>query len=154
MAVDYGTKIGAFAIIKDTAGKYLCSLRRDMNLWNLPGGGVEPLETPWDAVVREVKEETGLAVEVVRLQGIYAKKGADALVFSFECAIVSGELVLTDEAREHRFFSIEELPPNMPPKQRERLEDFERCPTVVTMKTQTLRSSRDHLATLGADYRS
>jgi 8-oxo-dGTP diphosphatase len=152
MATDRGTRIGAFAIIRDDEGKYLSSLRRDMNLWNLPGGGVEPFETPWVAVEREVEEETGLSVEVVRLQGIYAKQESDTLVFSFECAVVSGELVLTDEAREHRFFSIEELPPNFPPKQRERLMDFECCPTTVTMKTQTLPSSREHLATLEGEY--
>ena len=152
MAADNGKRSGAFAIIRDDKGKYLCSLRHDMNLWNLPGGGVEPFETPWNAVVREVEEETGLTVEVVRLQGVYAKKESDTLVFSFECAIVSGELVLTDEARRHCFFSIEELPPNFPPKQRERLIDFECCPTTVTMKTQTLPSSGEHLATLEDEY--
>ncbi len=143
------TRLGAFAIIQDGEGRYLCSLRRDMDLWNLPGGGVEHRETPWDAVVREVREETGLSVKVERLQGIYAKEGVDTLVFSFVCSIVSGELVPTHEAREHRYFALDELPLNISPKQRERLEDYESNPGAVTMKKQTLPSSREHLAALG-----
>lgn len=36
-------------------------------VWNFPGGGIEEGETPEDACIREVKEETGLDVEVYRL---------------------------------------------------------------------------------------
>lgn len=35
--------------------------------WTLPGGGLEPGESPADAVVREMLEETGIQVRVVRL---------------------------------------------------------------------------------------
>lgn len=38
--------------------------------WTLPGGGVEPLEDPVDAVVREVAEETGRTARIVRLFGV------------------------------------------------------------------------------------
>ncbi|WP_145942929.1 NUDIX hydrolase [Corynebacterium glyciniphilum] len=39
-------------------------------IWTLPGGGVEPLEDPFETVTREVAEETGVASRVVRLLGV------------------------------------------------------------------------------------
>ena len=49
-----------FALIFDDRDRVLLCLRDDLNIWNLPGGGVELGESPWEAVVREVEEETGL----------------------------------------------------------------------------------------------
>lgn len=43
-------------------GDILMGKRGDSGKWTSPGGGVDPKETPWDAIVREVKEETGLVV--------------------------------------------------------------------------------------------
>jgi len=65
--------IGAFAIILDDQRRVLLCHRRDLDLWNLPGGGVESGELPTEAVVREVKKETGLDVAVVHLAGLYAR---------------------------------------------------------------------------------
>lgn len=42
----------------------------DGTWWTLPGGGVEPCEDPFDAVVREVAEETGCSAVVERLLGV------------------------------------------------------------------------------------
>ncbi|KAA2254662.1 NUDIX hydrolase [Solihabitans fulvus] len=47
-------------------------------LWTLPGGGVDHGEDPYDAVRREVTEETGHTVEVERLVGVHS----DQRVFS------------------------------------------------------------------------
>ena len=49
--------IGVFAIILDTNKKILLCHRRDYDLWNLPGGGLEDFESPTNAVKREVKEK-------------------------------------------------------------------------------------------------
>ena len=68
--------------------------RRDHDLWNLPGGALEHGEAPWDGVIREVREETGLEVEVSGLAGVYSKPEADDLVFSFLC--LGGEIALSD----------------------------------------------------------
>jgi 8-oxo-dGTP diphosphatase len=44
-----------------------------IDLWNLPGEGVESGELPTEAVLRETREETGLEVAVERLVGVYGK---------------------------------------------------------------------------------
>src|SRR5579885_2118778 len=76
-------KIGAFGIILDEQERVLLCHRCDVDLWNLPGGGVEPGETAAEAVVREVKEEVGLKVTVRKLVGIYIHPRKLNLAFSY-----------------------------------------------------------------------
>ncbi|MBQ0922689.1 NUDIX hydrolase [Saccharopolyspora endophytica] len=59
------------AAIRNDAGDILLIHKIDNDLWALPGGGHDAGESLTDTVVREVKEETGLDVEVVRLVGTY-----------------------------------------------------------------------------------
>lgn len=59
------------AAVRDDDGRILLIHKVDNNLWALPGGGHDPGESITDTVIREVKEETGLDVEVVRLVGTY-----------------------------------------------------------------------------------
>ena len=124
---------GAFAIIQDADKRFLLSHRPDLGIWNLPGGTVEPGEAPWDAVVREVLEETGLRVVVQRLVGVYTKPRTDTIVFSFHCTAVSGTLALSDEADQHRYFALEDIPANHSPAQVERLRDFAGAGTGVVV---------------------
>jgi len=116
--------IGAFAIILDDKNRVLLCHRRDYDLWNLPGGGMHMNEAPWECVVREVKEEIGLDVEVERLTGVYSKRNQNDLVFSFICRVIGGKLTLTDEADQIDYFSVGEIPKNTAPKQVERIKDF------------------------------
>lgn len=116
--------IGVFGIIKDQQNRVLLVLRTDKDWWNLPGGGLESGETPWEGVVREVKEETGLNVKVERLIGVYSKPLRNDLVFSFACQVLSGELTLNDEAADLRYFSLNELPENLYYNHRERIKDY------------------------------
>lgn len=71
----------ASAIVTDTDGRILLVKRRDNTLWALPGGGHDIGETIAGTAVREVKEETGLDVEVTGLVGIYTNP-AHVVAFS------------------------------------------------------------------------
>ncbi len=135
--------IAAFAIVQDAKSRVLLCHRRDFDLWNLPGGGVEPGESPWDCVRREVEEETGLKVEVSRLIGVYSKPDKDEVVFSFECAPIGGALTLTEESDRIEYFDITEIPQNTSPKQVERIKDALAAARVPYFKVQTGKSSTE-----------
>ncbi len=133
--------IGAFGMIFDAEWRVLLCHRTDYDLWNLPGGTVEHGESPWDAVVREIKEETGLDAIVSRLAGIYSKPDQNDVVFSFVCTITGGVITPNNEADRIEWFAPASLPPNTSPKQVERIMDAVRDPNAMHMKIQTGKSS-------------
>ena len=69
--IDYDTRLGAYAVI-ERDGHVLLALWNEPSVptWTLPGGGVELHETVEEAVVREVREETGYDVELGALLGV------------------------------------------------------------------------------------
>lgn len=76
------TRISAYGLIMQDARILLCRisdhLPNDSGFWTLPGGGIDFGEDPADAMVREVREETGLIVRPLETAGIdsfYAKEG-------------------------------------------------------------------------------
>lgn len=112
----------AAAFIRDAAGRVLLQRRGDTGGWGLPGGAMELGERVDQTVVNEVREETGLEVEPVRLIGIYSDDafwltyphGDQAKVVStlFECRVVGGQLQPDGvESLEVRFFPTDALPP-------------------------------------------
>jgi ADP-ribose pyrophosphatase YjhB (NUDIX family) len=134
--------IGAFAIILDSQDRVLLCHRRDYDLWNLPGGGVEANEAPWECVIREVKEETGLDVQVESLAGVYSKRNSTDIVFSFICKVIGDKITLTDEADKIEYFSVNEIPHNTSPNQAERIKDvLVEKQKMPVMKVQTKMSS-------------
>ncbi len=70
---DAVVRAGTAVIVLDERGRILLEKRSDSGLWGLPGGRIEPGESLVEAGLREVREETGLAVEIVGLVGIYSR---------------------------------------------------------------------------------
>ena len=101
--------IGVFGIIVDKNKRVLLCHRRDYDLWNLPGGGLKPGEFILDGVKREVKEETGLEVDILKLIGVYDKPEEKDIAFSFYCNIVGGKIKLNDEADKIEYFELDDL---------------------------------------------
>lgn len=134
-------RIGVFAVILDDSNKILMCHRTDRNLWNLPGGGMEKGETPWEGVIREVDEETGLQVEVEKMTGVYAKPDQNEVCFTFLCKIVGGKMTLTNESDKIEYFKLIDLPQNISPKQIERIKDA-LVQKEILMKTQKGPSSK------------
>lgn len=116
-------EFGAFVTLFDDDGRVLLVRRRDYPVWNLPGGKVKHDELPWNAAVRETREETGLDIRIERLTGIYSKPLRGVVVLSFEGCIVGGQLVATEEGAESCYFSVDALPESTLPKHIERIRD-------------------------------
>ncbi|MFH1253718.1 MAG: NUDIX domain-containing protein [Candidatus Uhrbacteria bacterium] len=133
--------IGVFGIIIDDQNRVLLCHRCDYDLWNLPGGTLEAGEAPWECVVREVKEETGFEVEIIKLAGIYNKPEKNEICFSFICKIIDGQLTLNDEADKIEYFDIKDIPSNTSPKQIERIRDYFANKKEMVYRNQTGPSS-------------
>jgi 8-oxo-dGTP diphosphatase len=115
-------RVSVSAIIFEN-DRILLAHRRDIDWWNLPGGGMEAGETVEQAVRREVLEETGLEIEVERLVGVYSKPQKNEVVLALHCRVTGGQARATREMRACRYFAPNALPPNTLPKHRQRIED-------------------------------
>jgi 8-oxo-dGTP diphosphatase len=142
-----GTKfsLASFAVIFDDNAYVLLCHRRDLDIWNLPGGALESGELPDEAVVREVREETCLEVAADRLVGIYGKQDRDEIIFVFECHILRGTPTSSDEARAVDYFDVHHLPRNTIPKHVERIQDATLRLSKLVIKRQTALSTREFL---------
>lgn len=68
--------------------------RTDRDLWNLPGGGGENEEPPWETAVRETLEETGCHVRLGELTSINSYTDEPNITFTFTAEIVGGQLTI------------------------------------------------------------
>ena len=116
--------LGVFSIIFDTQKRILLAHRRDMDLWDLPGGGMEHGELPNETAIREAKEETGFDVAIDHLLVVYAKPAPwdKDLGFIFLGYVIGGEAATSDESDDVRFFRQDELPENISPRLRAVIE--------------------------------
>jgi ADP-ribose pyrophosphatase YjhB (NUDIX family) len=103
------------AVIKDDLGRLLLIKRGHppgAGLWSLPGGRIEPGETDAEALVREVREETGLTVEAGGLLGAVHRPARDGDVFDirdYTATVTGGLLQPGDDAADARWVDAIEL---------------------------------------------
>jgi len=129
-------KVGVGVFVKDPLGRILLERRSDSGMWGLPGGAIEPGESIHQTALREVKEETGLEVRLTGLIGVYSEPGERIVTYPdngdvrhlvdiiLEAEIISGELALSEESLELRFFPVEALPRELAPPARQPVQDY------------------------------
>ena len=80
-------------------------------LWSVPGGRLEPRETLAQAVAREVREETGLVVEVGALACVVERMGDDFhfVILDYLARVIGGELAAASDASAAKFVTESEL---------------------------------------------
>lgn len=129
--------VAVSAFIQDNQGRLLMIRRTDNDLYSIPGGQLEPGETLNQGTVREVKEETGIDIEVAGLIGIYSNPnhvlayddGEVRQEFSicFSAQPIAGQLRTSNESSDVRWVEREELARlNIHPSIRLRIEHGQR----------------------------
>lgn len=108
------------AAVTDDRGRILLIHRTDNDRWALPGGALELGETVISTAVREVKEETGIDIEVSGLVGIYSDprhviayddgEVRQQFAICVRGRAVGGTLRGSSESSEVRWIDVEELP--------------------------------------------
>jgi len=87
------------------------------NKWALPGGYVEYGESTEQAIAREVKEETGIEIEIERLVGVYSDPNRDprghTISIVYLCKPKCEKLEGGDDAKEAKWFPLGSLPPQL-----------------------------------------
>jgi len=97
------------AVFDDTGERLLLIRRADTGTWALPGGWVDPGQTPEDAVVRELFEETRLSVNagsVIAVSSQLPRPGGSphtSVHVLYACTITAGTPQTTGEAAELGF---------------------------------------------------
>jgi 8-oxo-dGTP pyrophosphatase MutT (NUDIX family) len=128
-------RFGCSVIIPDEQGRILLQKRTDGDFWGLPAGGMEPGETPTQTAIREVREETGLEVELVQFLGLYSDpelctvypdgNRMQLVGANFVGRIIGGKMIESnEETAELRWFAPDALPANITPIAQARLRSY------------------------------
>jgi 8-oxo-dGTP diphosphatase len=112
-----GTRIPCVgAIVRDGAGRLLLIKRGhdpEAGKWSLPGGRIEPGETDAQALVREMREETGLTVLPGPLLGAVERPGpGDSIIDirDYAATVTGGTLAAGDDAADACWVAAGDVP--------------------------------------------
>ncbi|BDG68140.1 putative 8-oxo-dGTP diphosphatase [Enterococcus innesii] len=113
--------IGVFSVIISN-DRVLLVKRRDLPLWDLPGGRLEVGESIFDCSIRETREETGYNVKIEKIIGSYINNERNDTQILLLSNIVSGcPITEGPETKQLKFFPLNRLPLNMVPARRRQL---------------------------------
>ena len=101
--------------------------------WALPGGWCDVLESVGSNTIKEVKEETGLDVENVKIISVQDRNKHNKPIYAYGvckifvlCNAIGGEFIKNIETTEIKYFSLEEIPNNLAEEKTNR-EQIEMC---------------------------
>ncbi len=97
--MNYTHFVSVAALVSNDEGDVLL-IKSPLRGWEYPGGMVEPGETFQEALLREVKEETGVTVEIMGFIGICKNVEKDIVNIDFSCRYIDGELKISEESPE------------------------------------------------------
>jgi ADP-ribose pyrophosphatase YjhB (NUDIX family) len=105
--------VGVLGVVLDEKGRILLFRHtyRPFAPWGLPSGLLKPNESPAAAIEREVREETGLSVEVVEVLELRAGSRPQRLDVWLRCRSRGGSARPSAEVDEARYFELDSLPP-------------------------------------------
>jgi 8-oxo-dGTP pyrophosphatase MutT (NUDIX family) len=111
------------AAVIDQEQRVLVLRRRDNGRWEPPGGILELSESIPDGLRREVREETGLQIQLETLTGVYKNLPRGIVALVFRCRAAGGALTPTDEADDFRWLHRSQLAAALTPAYAVRLTD-------------------------------
>jgi ADP-ribose pyrophosphatase YjhB (NUDIX family) len=123
------TKVGSNGVILNESGQILLEKRKDDDSWAIPGGWVDATDTPEESCIREMKEETGYDVKIIKLLGVCSRTAGSyntphsSTHLIYLCEITSGELKVSFESHDVAFWSLDDVPG----WHRDHLQWFENC---------------------------
>ena len=113
--------VGATILVFNYNNELLLNLRSDTNDWGIPGGGKEINETLEECAIRELKEETNLSPDDLKLVTVLSGKEyyyiypnndeVDCVIALYKVKNYQGDLMINDgESNRLEFFSLDNLP--------------------------------------------
>ncbi|WP_459714352.1 NUDIX hydrolase [Actinophytocola sp. KF-1] len=115
--------VSVAGVVIDSDERILAIRRRDNDHWQIPGGILEVDESFEEGVRREIMEETGVAVTVQRLTGVYKNMSSAVVALVFQCSPINGQPAPTAETVEACWLTPDEVDERMVPAFAIRVQD-------------------------------